>query len=82
MRNFITGGNKGRYAFEKCEPYRDLILRQILDDLRKIVPGDPCPKCGEGKIEIFKGIEVGHIFMLGTKYSEAMNCKFLDEDGT
>ena len=45
-------------------------------------PATHARNAAQGKIEIFKGIEVGHIFMLGTKYSEAMNCKFLDEDGT
>ena len=42
--------------------------------------GDPCPRCGTA-LEIYRGIEVGHIFKLGTKYSEPMNCVFLDENG-
>ena len=42
--------------------------------------GDPCPRCGK-PLEIYRGIEVGHIFKLGTKYSEVMNCVFLDEKG-
>jgi prolyl-tRNA synthetase len=85
MKNFITGGNKADTHLKNVN-IKDLHLGighlEGFQDLRKIVPGDPCPKCGEGKIEIFKGIEVGHIFMLGTKYSEAMKCTFLDEDGS
>jgi prolyl-tRNA synthetase len=80
MTNFIVGGNEADIHLRNVNFGRDLEYPKY-NDLRKVVPGDPCPKCGEGKIEIFKGIEVGHIFMLGTKYSEAMNCKFLDEDG-
>ncbi len=49
-------------------------------DIRMVVEGDACPRCGE-KFEIRRGIEVGHIFKLGTKYSEAMGCTFLDANG-
>ncbi len=96
MKNFITGGNKADTHLRNVNIVRDFTLikqpyttregaydyYEVVFDLRNVMAGDPCPKCGEGKIEIFKGIEVGHIFMLGTKYSEAMNCKFLDEDGS
>jgi prolyl-tRNA synthetase len=81
MTNFITGGNEADTHLRNVNLARDFKVDEFAD-LRNIVSGDPCPKCAEGKIEIFKGIEVGHIFMLGTKYSEAMNCKFLDEDGS
>ena len=49
-------------------------------DIREVMPGDPSP-CGSGQIEIRRGIEVGHIFQLGTKYSEAMDAQVLDEAG-
>jgi prolyl-tRNA synthetase len=49
-------------------------------DLRTVTEKDPCPKCG-GRLELPKGIEVGHVFKLGTKYSKAMNASFLDEQG-
>jgi prolyl-tRNA synthetase len=49
-------------------------------DLRLAVEGDPCPRCG-APFEIRRGIEVGHVFKLGTKYSESMGCVFLDEKG-
>lgn len=50
-------------------------------DLRKVLEGDLCPRCKEGRLELSRGIEVGHIFKLGTKYSEAMGATFLDSDG-
>ncbi len=78
MKNFITGGNEADTHLKNVNT-RDFQASYF--DLRNIVSGDACPKCGAGKIEIFKGIEVGHIFMLGTKYSEAMKCMFLDDDG-
>src|SRR5262249_35589907 len=49
-------------------------------DLRSVVPGDPCPKCGK-KLALFRGIEAGHIFVLGTKYSAAMGASYLDKNG-
>jgi len=52
----------------------------VFADLRNVVQGDDCPRC-DGKLEIMRGIEVGHIFKLGIKYSEAMNATFLDENG-
>ncbi|MGC2425232.1 MAG: proline--tRNA ligase [Nitrospirota bacterium] len=82
MANFITGGNEADTHLRNVN-FSNFKVDEFAD-LRNAVSGDPCPKCAEGKIEIFKGIEVGHIFMLGTKYSdpEAMNCTFLDEDGS
>ena len=81
MADFIVGGNAKDTHYRNVNIGPDFTPDDFAD-VRKIEAGDPCPKCGTGKVEIFKGIEVGHIFMLGTKYSEAMNCKFLDEDGT
>ncbi len=91
MKNFITGGNEADTHLKNVN-IKDFDIQLGIGyltaqgigpffDLRNIVPGDPCPKCGTGKIEIFKGIEVGHIFMLGTKYSEAMKCTYLDDGG-
>ena len=79
--NFVTGGNDLDTHLINVNYGRDFAVSQFAD-LRKSVAGDPCPKCDTGKIVIHKGIEVGHIFMLGTKYSEAMGCRFLDEDGS
>ena len=50
-------------------------------DIRQAVAGDPCPRCVDGKLESWRGIEVGHVFKLGTKYSEAMNATVLDDQG-
>jgi prolyl-tRNA synthetase len=81
MVNFITGGNEADTHLRNVNLVRDFKV-DTFADLRKVMAGDPCPKCGAGKIEIFKGIEVGHIFMLGTKYSKSMGCTFLDDDGS
>ena len=61
-------------------PARDL-ANATYADLRMALPGDPCPRC-TGKLRAFKGIEVGHVFYLGTKYSKSMNATFLDQDGS
>ena len=50
-------------------------------DLRTAAGGDPCPRCDKGTYRAYRGIEVGHVFFLGTKYSEPMKCSFLDADG-
>jgi hypothetical protein len=59
---------------------RDLPEPDVVADIRNIVEGDPSPD-GKGALAIERGIEVGHIFVLGTKYSKAMNATFLDENG-
>lgn len=76
---WITGANKADTHLKNVSLSRDAKITQFAD-LREITLEDPCPRCG-GKISLPKGIEVGHVFQLGTKYSEAMNCKFLDENG-
>jgi len=81
MENFVTGGNRQDTHLLNVNIGRDFNVDAFYD-IRGILAGDPCPRCKEGKVEINKGIEVGHIFMLGTKYSEAMGCTYLDEDGT
>jgi prolyl-tRNA synthetase len=50
-------------------------------DLRNVVLGDPCPRCSSGTLEIWRGIEVGHVFKLGTKYSKSLKANYLDADG-
>lgn len=81
MTNFVAGGNEPDTHLINVNHGRDFNVDQFAD-LRSIVAGDACPHCKTGKVDIRKGIEVGHIFMLGTKYSEAMSCTYLDEDGT
>jgi prolyl-tRNA synthetase len=81
MSNFVVGANEPDAHLTGVNAGRDFAVNAYAD-LRSVRVGDPCPRCGTGGIEIFKGIEVGHIFMLGTKYSEAMGCTYLAEDGS
>jgi prolyl-tRNA synthetase len=77
--NWTVGGNRKDYHLGGVNPGRDFPEPEYAD-LTTVLAGDPCPRCGT-KLEIYRGIEVGHIFKLGTKYSDAMNCTFLDESG-
>lgn len=77
--DFVCGANEANMHFTGVNWQRDLGEITIAD-LRKVVAGDPSP-CGSGNIVIRKGIEVGHIFQLGDKYSKAMNCGVLTETG-
>lgn len=79
MQNFAIGANEKNYHFLNANPERDFEISQTAD-LRMITVDDPCPDCG-GKISLTKGIEVGHIFKLGTSYSESMKASFLDNEG-
>lgn len=79
LADFICGANEDDYHFTGVNWERDAALARV-EDIRNVVTGDPSP-CGEGKLEIKRGIEVGHIFQLGTKYSQAMNASVLDENG-
>lgn len=76
---WITGANKKDTHLKNVYFKRD-VPGIIYSDLREITAGDVCPECG-GEIELPRGIEVGHVFKLGEKYSAAMNARFLDEDG-
>ena len=75
----ITGANENNAHIIHVQYGRDYKADEI-DNLRLAKEGDPCPECG-GKLVITRGIEVGHIFKLGTKYSEKMKATFLDESG-
>ncbi|WMW65652.1 proline--tRNA ligase [Nitratidesulfovibrio liaohensis] len=76
---WITGANKGDTHLRNVSLPRDAKIERYAD-LRVITPVDACPRCGQ-PIELTRGIEVGHVFKLGTKYSEPLKCTFLDEDG-
>ena len=78
MCNFIVGANETGFHYENVNYGRDFSGK--VGDFRNVVEGDKCPKCG-GSLTIARGIEVGHIFKLGTKYSESMGAGFIDEDG-
>jgi len=78
MEDFVVGGNEEDTHIVGVN-VGDLNIEGFFD-LRYATPGDPCPRC-DGVLASRRGIEVGHIFKLGTKYSEAMNAKFLDKEG-
>jgi prolyl-tRNA synthetase len=79
MADFVCGANEAGFHLAGVNWDRDLPEPQVAD-LRNVVAGDPSPD-GKGRLEIVRGIEVGHIFQLRTKYSEAMGASFLDEKG-
>ncbi|MBY4598190.1 proline--tRNA ligase [Ottowia caeni] len=80
MADWVCGANEEDFHFTGVNWGRDLPEPELVADLRNIVAGDPSPD-GQGELAIQRGIEIGHIFFLGTKYSKAMNATFLDEDG-
>ncbi len=79
LRNFVCGANKNDAHYLNANWETDAIITKV-QDLRNVVIGDPSP-CGKGTIEIKRGIEVGHIFQLGTKYSDEMKATVLNENG-
>jgi prolyl-tRNA synthetase len=78
--NLVAGANRTGFHVTGLEIGRDVTPAAWIDAVR-LVGGDPCPRCGAALDET-RGIEVGHIFKLGTKYSEAMAATFLDEEGS
>lgn len=78
MTNFIVGANETDYHFENVN-MSDFTPEAVID-VRSIVAGDKCPICGK-PIATTQGVEVGHIFKLGTKYTDALGCTYLDENG-
>lgn len=79
MATAVCGANVKQHHFVDVSPARDL-AHLTFADLRMAVAGDACPACG-GALQAFRGIEVGHVFYLGQRYSKAMNATFLDEQG-
>jgi prolyl-tRNA synthetase len=77
--NLVTGGNQEDCHLKNVNIGRDFQVESYAD-LRVSTPGDACPRCG-GAIKFVRGIEVGHVFKLGTKYSKAMKAAYLDRDG-
>jgi prolyl-tRNA synthetase len=80
MANFVCGANENDMHYTGINWGRDLAESTQIEDLRQVVEGDASPD-GNGTLTIARGIEVGHIFQLGTKYSEAMKASVLDENG-
>lgn len=79
MADFVIGANENDQHYTGANLGRDFPEPESVD-IRNVVEGDPAPD-GQGTLAICRGIEVGHIFQLRTKYSEAMGCKFIGEDG-
>jgi len=80
MKNFVCGANEPDYHLKNVNHDRDFSVGEYAD-IRNVTHGDPCPRCSAGTLEMWRGIEVGHVFKLGTKYSKALNATFLDPDG-
>ncbi len=80
MADFVCGANEVDFHYTGVNWGRDLPEPDVVADIRNVVEGDPSPD-GQGVLAIQRGIEVGHVFYLGTKYSKAMNATFLDETG-
>lgn len=82
LDSFIVGANEDDYHLKNVLPHRDFGRHQkiLIGDISQARPGDPCPECGKS-LTLKRGIEVGHIFYLGTRYSEPMGLRYLDENG-
>ena len=80
MSDWTTGANQWDHHYRGVNWGRDLPEPDRVADIRNVVEGDPSPD-GKGRLAIQRGIEVGHVFYLGTKYSEAMKATYLDETG-
>jgi prolyl-tRNA synthetase len=81
LRHGVTGANERDYHLTGIDQSRDL-GGLAFADLRRAQSGDVCGRCGEGRFTVRRGIEVGQVFYLGTKYSEPMRARFLDASGT
>ncbi|MBO8160827.1 MAG: proline--tRNA ligase [Thermosipho sp. (in: Bacteria)] len=79
LKNFVVGGMKEDYHYINVNHGRDFEIKEYTD-LIVVQKGEPCPVCGK-PLKSEKGIELGHIFKLGTKYSETMGVKYMDKDG-
>jgi len=80
MINFVTGANEDDFHQINVNLERDFKL-DLVADIRNATPGEFCPQCNKGRLKTAKGIEVGNTFMLGTKYSQALNATFINEHG-
>ena len=77
--NLVAGANENDFHYTNINFTRDIGIKEFID-LRQVTPADPCPRCG-ASLDFLRGIEVGHVFKLGYKYSKAMNATYLDAQG-
>lgn len=80
IKGAVTGANRENYHYVNVNEGRDFAVSEFVD-LRIVKEGDSCPECGK-PVGVFKGIELGHIFKLGYKYSKAFSVEYLEQDGT
>jgi len=80
MNDFVVGANRADAHLVGVDIDADFVVDEFAD-IREAVIGDPCPECADGRLATKRGIEMGHVFKLGTKYSEALGAVFLDESG-
>ena len=80
MTNVVLGANEKDQHYINANLGRDFEVSGFVD-IRTVTAGDACPRCDSGKLEMWRGIEVGHVFKLGTKYSKALNATYLDANG-
>jgi prolyl-tRNA synthetase len=80
MSNVVLGANEKDHHYTNANLGRDFEVTGFID-IRTVAAGDACPRCQSGKLEMWRGIEVGHVFKLGTKYSSALNATYLDANG-
>ena len=79
-RRFVVGANEKDYHYVGAKAGEDFELSSTFS-FHAVKAGDTCPSCGKGELGILRGIEVGHVFKLGTKYSEKMKALFLNDQG-
>lgn len=77
----VTGANESEYHLRHVVPGRDFKMERV-GDFRNVKEGESCTRCETGKLGFVKGVEVGHVFKLGTKYSEALGARYLDANGS
>jgi prolyl-tRNA synthetase len=80
LAGMVTGANEDGFHLEGVDVARDLSAGELID-LRRVKAGEACPRCEGGTLELFKALEIGHIFKLGTKYSQTLGARVLDEGG-
>ncbi|NUU62793.1 proline--tRNA ligase [Paenibacillus agri] len=80
MAHGVAGAGEVDYHLRYVVPGRDFSLDQV-GDFRNVEEGDSCPRCGTGQLKFHLGIEIGHVFKLGTKYSEKLGARYLDPSG-
>jgi prolyl-tRNA synthetase len=80
LLNALTGANKKDYHLKNVNYKRDYNA-DIIADIRKVISGDICPQCKKEELKFSRGIEIGHTFKLGAKYSKSMNASYLDANG-